>query len=569
MHTCDFTEKLRTALKGRDAAAILPALMQDGNVWSALQDPQVLDIANELVTGKQFDWCPAAVLLAAAAVRFKFSETDIHTGFVFGPALQRQAIDYYGQCLQTGNFPGQPGELGLLAIGLNELHRADGDWGRSLSKVLAAAQAESHKGDIALKTILIGLYGFSSESKDLLSYLSTTLAKDKVVGMIAHVVLSQPMTADQQVQVFSPLVSAGTLVDQAAWIEKLSQSGRKSLASQLAARAGIPASGSGEPDAQLLADVKLTGGANQKTQPLLEELHKDLKSRLAEVSLAVGEAAMLEHDEEKARTAYREALRLSPYPSEIAYEVMLTSGEGIDELAQTRPIEKVPPAIQILYGEHWLADADAYKNQAGKAARALVDQIGKDPRVVLSPHLKQWSPMAILSILDEHGLADESIEVARALLSWRPADNDLIKYLAETTYRAGDLAQALSYSDQLVMREPTDVEWKRRSAKIAAELGKWERSYDEWLDVVGDPAKASAEDALALARAALGAGQFKQAEEVCDLVLDKDNENGMALAILGKAQAEQGNAEAAAQSLSSATLLTPEESQPWIWLAEL
>lgn len=569
MHTCDFTEKLRTALKHYDTAAILPALMQDGTIWSALQDPQVLDKANELVTGKQFDWCPATVALAAAAVQFNFADADIHTGFVFEPALQRKAVDYYGQCLQTGKLPAQPAEMGLLAIGLNELQRVDGGWERSLSKLLATGQAHSHGGEMALKTILVSLYGFNPDSKELLSYLSTTFTPDKAVDVVAHVILSQPLTFNEQMRVFSPLVSGGSLAEQAAWIEKLLQSGRKLLASQLAAKIGMPGAGGTEPDAQILADVKLAGGDNRKAQPLLEDLRKDLKSRLAEVSLAVGEAAMLEHDEEKARSAYREALRLSPYPSEIGYEVMLSSGEGVDDLAKSTPIDNVLPAIQVLFGDHWLAETDAYKTQASKAARTLAAQIGTDPKVILPAHLKQWDPMKLLSILDEHGLADEAIDVAKTILSWRPADNELIKYLAETSYQAGDLAQALAYADQLVMREPTATEWKRRSAKIASELGKWERSYNEWLDIVGDPTVTNADDALALARAALGAGQFQKAEETCKAVLEKNDENGMALAILGKAQAEQGNPEAAAHALSKATLLAPEESQPWIWLAEL
>jgi tetratricopeptide (TPR) repeat protein len=569
MHTCDFTEKLRTALKHYDTAAILPALMQDGTIWSALQDPQVLEKARDLVTGKQFDWCPATVSLAAAAVQFNFADADIHTGFVFEPVLQRQAVDYYERCLQTGKLPVHPAEMGLLAIALNELQRVDGSWEKSLSKLLATGQAHSHEGEMTLKTILASLYGFDPNSKGLLSYLSTAFATDKAVDVVAHIILSQPLTIDEQVQVFSPLVSGGSLAEQAAWIEKLLQSGRKSLASQLAAKIGMPGTSGTEPDAQILADVKLAGGDNRKAQPLLEDLRKDLKSRLAEVSLAVGEAAMFEHDEEKARSAYRDALHLSPFPSEIGYEVMLASGEGIDDLAKTTPIENAPPAIQVLFGEHWLADVDAYKAQASKAARTLAAQIGTDPKVILPAHLKQWNPMKLLSILDQHGLADEAIEVAKALLSWRPADNDLIKYLAETSYQAGDLAQALTYSDQLVMREPAAIDWKRRSAKIAAELGKWERSYNDWLDIMDDANAANAEDALNLARAALGAGQFKKAEETCKAVLEKNDENGMALAILGKAQAEQGNPEAAAQALSKATLLAPEESQPWIWLAEL
>ncbi len=259
--------------------------------------------------------------------------------------------------------------------------------------------------------------------------------------------------------------------------------------------------------------------------------------------------------------------------------VQLSLGKHIHAkaLLESLPSETIHPMVQI--AQAGIAARQGDREVARGMARASIDRMRgmhaelaqKQAATNLLPpaSLADWAPVDTTQTLIDLDLIEEAFDFVRWALETRPADVSLLELACEALRLLGNLSGAIENAQSALALEPKEPKHHRRLAGLLTDSEEWDQAFVEREKVVCMVEDAGEEDWLEYAGSAIQSGRTQQAIEACTILLDKDNNHGLANAWMGKALADQNRAKEAVQYFSRATLLIPDDPMPWLILSQI
>jgi tetratricopeptide (TPR) repeat protein len=179
-----------------------------------------------------------------------------------------------------------------------------------------------------------------------------------------------------------------------------------------------------------------------------------------------------------------------------------------------------------------------------------------------------WRSAKVVNDLLEMECFDQAVEVAKEILKTNPTSVEANLLAVRAMMAAGKAAEALPRLEWLVLLDAQSSELQRELASCNQSLGNIEENYKIRKRIIENP-DASLVDLIGFANAALKVTQPNEVFEVTEKILAQDPNHAAALALNGAAHALIGDNEKALISLTQAIELGTDDPQPWILLADL
>ncbi len=591
MQPVDLFTFLRHTLSPADAPMILLAIKTDKLVWDTLQQGDLFRSGS--LDDDPENWAPANLALLALGART--SAKDLGSDHLPGidSGLRRKSLERFERLLRKGEKAETLADAGLIALALRERRRKMQSWEGLVDELKVAGLDNAEDQVDCWQTPLACLAGMVPDPYELYAALLSKEQLKPGMEWVTHMVLSTPAVSEDQTAILKKLMLELPLDYQVEWLRHLVLLGRASLATPLANdllienREYLDFLGKdADPDQctwaelsqkalgfevlgsfhQLAGHPLQSAAALEKSRRLLHHWVSGTSLQLA--SLAAKEGRLTEDIWEDC-VAVTEAL---PVSENLMSEMYLLGGEKLHPAILSGAITSKTPVLGQIFTAAQQANTRG-KHEAQETAREAVQywltQVKRDPSILSGKYVLDFPVAPILQVLVDLGLLKEAISVGKAYLNARPGDSALMLQVAEICHRVGNYSEASDLVIQAILLNPSETRPRRILAGYLEESEAWREALDERKQILEVSPLPPLDDSLALARCALGAKKFEDALQVCDQILAIDGELGMAYTYAGMAQAGLENHEEALKDLSKATLLTPENPNPWIQLAAL
>ena len=623
--------KLHTALPESIYPWVIAALRQDSVVWEKLQEPAFHQYILSLELSVWTSLSPANLALLAIAEESPNVKTGIDSLLVnklrgeiqypVHPALRKRAAAEYEGLSSSKN--GQPSaksgtetvysplaRAGLLALALRERRRMVGTW-EGLREEL---NEQAHRSGLPVfstwRTSLSCLYGMIPDAPQMLLSLLSQDPIPEQFQLVAHILLSNPVSPEKMNEEIQGLLDKLTLSQAIPLLKQLSLQ-RPVIAIDLANKM--------HPRPK---------GAAGKSLPVQPNLHIPPLEQITELSrmLLLSEAQrMSENASASFKTLEQAWQSIQCLEASLAAELAFTASAngGQDQaiefwqkavsLVPDSPLYRAKLALsflktgQIEQARAWLPDDDYLEAKGGHdhpeflvaalASARLAIQAGDADAArkaalsaieFLMSHDKAFPFGKILLdtiremavILLELGLPVEAAHAIEAVSHQSPNDPEILAFLAQTQYAAGQALKAAENLQIAVALAPQNQDLRRQYARILEAAGEWHTALNEWTTIIeggaSQPINASPapEDLCAYAKCALKAGEPQSAADACHKVLAiqsaEDSPDNYALAhlLLGRSYEQLGDDLAAQDQFVKATQLLPHSPEAWLALAE-
>ena len=590
MYSSHSLQKLISIFSPETAQWVIPALREDSLVFQQLEDLQFLAKAERCLGGDPKQWTPGNLALLAidGANNTEWINRDARS-FLEDDKRQK-ARSILDQIIQNGGVPQNLIEAGWAALAYCD--RIGNFNGRD--RVFPEVQFINNRKKIGgWQTILSCAYSYHDQPDLFLKGLLNKRNYHLSIQWLDHIVFTQPLTFDDQLNLLYPLVNEFSAMGQVEWIRMIFVSGRKLLA-RLLARKLLENSGGYwnrlrqrmNPEAadwaelsgrtlayqQLAALCELADYPTQ-AQSLLNTAKEFLNYWLAGLQI---QSSVIVRNVPEQRSAEGNTDGNHIYSGEskgLLSEYSMVDSTGDNHLINSRedyhrlyPNAKIHHALRI-----WNSGEQKFGVEiAREAVGEWIEQVEKNGLVPSLPKfITGWSPSMMVSSLMTMGMISESLQCSNHLIDQFPNDLELMNQLCILYKNLGKLDLSLNYARLIQLEEPDNLEWQRRIAELLEGVDNWHEALSvrqSMLDAIETP---SIEDWLLLANAAYHAGNDDLAIQTCQMVLQKSPDNGGAHIILGKISYQQGKPEEAKAYLVEATHLAPDQAEGWISLAEI
>lgn len=595
MQAFDHLTKLSQSFSPSDSALVVLALRQDPLIWRALEDPGFASRALGRQNQSFADWSPAALALLVLNSPEKPEAFCREPMLALGEELQRKALHACDELFTTGSIAATLENAGLIALALRERYRVSPAWEDlfdlsslhlGLSKTNAAA---------AWRASLACLYGLIPNPRALLKALVNGPAASLSIEWATHCMLCSPSPVMEQVKLAADVLLDTAPEKQLAFLKQLELKGLTTLAETLAQtlvnagqqsfaglwdREGIeeihPRDASGRAARlQEIATLYQHAGYAAQARSLLDTAVDLLQHAVAsiqaqamgfmdgEVSTKVGMAQEQEPPDRRA------LLKLAPASSRLQTDLLLGAArwKTTQAVSDLLPADSRNPLVAIFRASTMKkADRAQAQDQARQAVPRLMAELN-EPSPLWARSAFAFDPTAVLDELQGLDLNEEAVRCAEKMLEARPADLVLIAKTRQVCQKAGASRKELDLASLAVLLAPEDVAQRRALADALDHCDEWSGALDQREQLVKMVSQPTTEDWLSLARSAYRCNKDGRSMEVCIQLLAGDEENGGAHALTGQILLKKGQKDEAARHLSRATLLAPEDPEPWLHLA--
>lgn len=610
MPSTRFLIQLKQLYSEKDSQVIVSSLRQDPLVWAALQQPDFCDksflMAGSQVTG----WQPARLALLSQNLDHLASDLTSIPLKPLDPEIRQKAFQYFEKTLGQPTPPVSLEEAGWLALALRERRRVTNTW-QGLWAELANHGSENQPGFKEVwRTPLACLFGLASDSAELLQGILDPPTKNRSIQiyLVLHVLLSNPLSVDDQLGFLSYLLANIPPSEQLEWLATLNASGRFALLKALSrellqsrqnvvyfSQLPVPVAALQNPDESKIVSlgslfqgdpleaVESTrkieamehlaaffryAGANSQALPVLTGAWEAARRLQARLTSQLAELAEEDQDHVTAMTAWEQVVQLAP-DSPLARarlsSCLAKADRRQDALAilpetftSPQQLTTPPPAIHLVRASLVANLGDHPQAQAH--ARQAIESI-KSRATTARPNA------GVVETLLNLEMPREAVQIALSALEDCRADAELIGLLAQAQLKAGQMADGVESAYLAVILDPANQNRRRLLAGALEAFGENEQALVERQYIVNHSHPPTNPDLLALAGAALKAGHLEDVPAICEEVLANNPEEGLAHALLGEVLSKTGKPEEAIEHFVQATLLVPDQSYPWMALS--
>lgn len=522
-----FDHKITFLLDERIRKDIL-ALQQDELFWRLAE--QYFDMP-EIVERSSFDFLKPQFLVFQALGIEDLTEERIRGLLSEAQLLYRQLLR--GERVQDLR------QAALVALVLREWGIRS-DW-RDVLNSLSVNVAE------AWETVLACLYAMKQSPQELFDAVVSLRLQCAAVWGIHLFVLYQ-----MDAKVLSNVIKTRSLVEQLMWLRQLVAKGHRGLAIELAAEIVDEhwmewnalrqnAVFQNSMQWQHVAELCILAERPDLALEFFIRAGNLLKSQQAEMNLRQAGFWLEKRDRTQALEAVRDALQLMPE---------LADGCELELLFE----EKTASSTEELKRrfEHW---QDCYRKWQQLPGLMLC--------VDWTSQWKDW-----LTVLLQNGLLVEAQACARVLLAQDALSSEVYEQVGRLFEQQGDLKDAIACQQAALAAEPS-LATRRRLADLLEAAGEWHAALAEREEVYQWSGVVDGQDAAALARCALRAGNAERTWNVCQQWLEVRRDDGLANGLAGMALARLGKLDEALRCLELATNVMPKRVDFWLERAEV
>ncbi len=181
--------------------------------------------------------------------------------------------------------------------------------------------------------------------------------------------------------------------------------------------------------------------------------------------------------------------------------------------------------------------------------------------------LINWQPEEFIDLLVNLNYLKEASLAAEWFLRYQPTNSRLLGMMGDLLSRNAEPERAAKSLSLAVSLNPANPQNRRLLAKMHETNGRFANAVDEWKRVLDLTQNPPVEDKIQMAKAALRAGQFDNAYNICKSIVEEDPFDGIAACYLGQAAASLGKLDEAAEQLQKSTLLAPDFNESWLAFA--
>jgi tetratricopeptide (TPR) repeat protein len=544
---------------------VIPALRQDEIVWKMIQKPEFRELAITKLGNNPHSWTPAHLALLAMGIDLEPDALRNESLGEINPELRVKVVATY-----EAHMVNEPPEMtldsaGLLALALLEHHHQTNSW-------------ENIPQTNHWKTAYACLLGFIEQPIKLLNGLLTP--------NLIHAVLANPFSSEDQKNLLVSVASSMTTENRLSLLRSLGCQ-RPVLAAKVARKIW-----KGDPNPEFftqvnssylsnlfpvfeiihstkkslaadlaLAEAQLVSGNGQKGESSLElawqksiQLQNILASQLCLVTAQLG-------DSDKSHEYWKNVQNIPAIPTENKAELAISWLEKGNIKAAQRLLENIEesanPAVQLAFARVYILQANyASAKEAALLAATDAEKLNFEMQVLLT------------KCLLEIGLAYQANQVIEIAQKSQPNRKDIIHLSAKAHAAIGAFPQAVHAMHLALAFEPDHIDTYRDFALMHELAGLWpaaNEAREYILTVQNDPIPA---DYHALAKCALKLDRPQDALEICQTLLEKNPEDGLAHALLGEALAEIGDHDQAQEHLQNAVQYAPDQAFPWLALSQ-
>lgn len=579
---------LKRVLNDDEIRQAISALMQDDIVWDSFQEN--IDLKKVFNTSVKNINCLSPANLSMFLI-FNSNNPTAEELCIFPlisieEPIMIKALGLYEDFLRTPGKPDSLMEAGLLALAMRERYRLTNSWEGLFEEILGNQVLSKHEILSTWRTTFACLYTMIPESDILLDRLLVEVDFDLSVALISHILLSNPLSINEQEVIFCNLIKGLGENQAVRWLKYLNVIGRKEIVSKISSKYLDEYS-----DEINFIDHERSTNEFQKNIDLAEqyfnrgnlcclsdnrdaagvlvqESYKKLLNCLLDLEVQIANLGL--QNNEKGEWLYKESKKilnnsaLSEYylsiPNDIFKEKIFdcTVDQGVmGELVNLRKAS--------------LLSKEGDRSQARLIAQEAMSNFIEGNKCVWTDYhpniLLDWQPSDFIQILYELDLYNEAIMLAKEILQSRPLDGNIHHLLSKSYQKTEDVEKAYKHASISLVLEPLNIEYHRQIAGIYENLGKWGKAFEgrkHILSLTHDP---DVNDWLDFGRCALNINQTSLAIEACHIVIEKQPDNVKGYCLLGKALIAGKQEEEAIEHLVKATKLLPQEEENWLLLA--
>ncbi|MDR3577264.1 MAG: tetratricopeptide repeat protein [Anaerolineaceae bacterium] len=591
MHPDNFLAELLRIFSTTNSPQVIAALREDALVWESLANQELFQKAFAYVGDNAQLWTPAHLAILSLGEGLDAQDLASEPLIPLETSLRQLAIQKYQNVLKTAQPPTDLKEAGLLALALRERRRHTHSWEGLLEELSLNDESTLEQMLPVWRTPLACLFGLTPDPKDMLQALLPVRRKSSLTGLITHVVLSNPIPVEEQVQIFAELIVTQAPMYQVSWIRYLGLKGRSDLAKQLAQLFLITHQGmtgtsrNGELEKinieeilQKAADLQRLAGLYQITdQPelALENLNASREAVeywLAGLGLQIAEASP---EDNAVLPEFSRPERWTNFSNGASQ----LQSEFAGVIQQKPTLSSLLPDVQEDSDDPYVmldqavslnaSDKLRSLDLARQAISSLKQKIGKTEKSIAMQFLYRWSPAKFIRQIIQMGLKEEALQLTQLLLQYRPVDLELIDLGNDLSIDLGRENSALEYAQIGCMLQPNEPAWHRRLGKLLEATGNFEETHRHLQAVLKLTEQPGTTDWFDFASVCMKLGQVDQVIDACEMVLDRLPEHVGANALLGDALMKNGDLNGAIRCYCQATELDPNNPGYWLALAEL
>ncbi len=540
MLQADIILALRYAIQDEKALVnVIRALKSDILIWNALKDTSLLEACIQKAQGNPFFWKPCNIALLLLEREFPNSAFKQNVG-ALSPEFEEQALKKRNDIFNWHKNSPELIDVAIVAITLHQQLEDSSDEEKSSEinySLNGFSQVELSNG---LKTLFVVLYGLVSNENQFFQKVIAHLPKQIIAEIVTHVILTQPLNLDDQLEVLYRVVEMLPLMDQVDLVHTLKNHGFDALSLDLGNHCL----------SRVLA--KNNDSFEQKDRNELDVTKiRELES-LADLFQMSGQS-------QKSADLFAQAAEAMAQWNKILLAKKKQGSNGEDFSQSENPFEIALHAVLTL------PEADV--QQVEMNALKIDDLLNADFQVDL-PSNYHPGIFKVIERLIDLGLWKNGFSIFNKIQKIMPAGKDTAKLGYSLNTRIENHEAALDYLGILMALDPGDITIQREFAITLEKIGRLDDAYKEWKTIITNQ-KSIAEDYEKVAKLAIGSNDYQNAFTIGNKLIELNPLNGFGLGVVGFSQFKMGNKHEAQDFLRRSVDIDPDNPQTWLWSVEI
>jgi tetratricopeptide (TPR) repeat protein len=560
-------KELSSRFSQKDSRKLIAAYRENSLLWRELDLHGLPSTWFDFAGGDPQNWHPA--LLSLFLLDKSLVDKDLTDLFIPTPTgLLERASKTLETVRMTGLEPATLKDATLLSLSLREYRIRNSSW-KGLVSFMTEGKTMLHAWSASLSILSLLCPDFEKALDELAATTKESDSADMAKCMVA-LLKNLPMVENEQFDFLADILDGASLHLQVQVLNHLqgvvSSSFIKLLANNLLIQNNIEIVDRPVETYQNLAAMYQYAGQPEKARHALALAFKAINQNQAAILHKM--ALELERTEpEEARKTWEQVLQLEPendaYRNQ--YAEFLVSLNEIDfafDLLNQGEDENTNALFALRYPE--------LRERSSEVQASLDNAIQRKTLPTQSSRFDFESDnLKAAEYAYDQKRYKTAGEFIRKALQDDPNDLDTIRLAAKINQRLANLDDAIQSSALLSVFEPENKTNKQELARLYLQTRQESKALEIYEELISNSARPQREDLLTYSEIAIKAGKPEAAIPIAENFLSRDQLDGEALVILGKALINSDQKKRAIELLEQASEVAPEKPASWLSLAKI